>query len=169
MIIIITGLATNSFAGSKHQFDSKGYDKIAKRNIGMILTGNVDADKMLSEMEKLLKFGVAGCEEHMGEPETPAEELKIMKHTIENVNKMTSLALDEIEEQWHEGEFLKAKGIDIGKYDHFAEVMCHYDAVVHPATVIICLRQYKKTNNEDFLEQAKNELAEVREHLKHLE
>ena len=64
---------------------------------------------------------------------------------------------------------MKANGIDISTYDHFSDVMCFCEAVVHPATAIICLKEYKKTKNEELLEQMKAELAEVREHLKHLE
>ena len=120
-------------------------------------------------MDKLLTLGIAGCEEHMGEKETPAIEAKIMRYTIDNAKSMAALSLENIESQWHEGGFLKSKGIDIESYDHFAEVMCHYDAVVHPATAIICLKEYQKSKNEELLEQVKAELAEVKEHLKHLE
>ena len=169
LAVLVFGLVSSVFAGSAHQFDVKSFDKIAKRNIGRVVSGNIDADKMLADMEELVKIGIAGCKEHMGEAETPPEEVKIMKITMENANKMASLTLNDIEAQWHEGGALKANGIDTSKYDHFAEVMCHYDAVVHPATAIICLNEYKKTSNEDLLEQVKDELAEVREHLKHLE
>jgi hypothetical protein len=92
-----------------------------------------------------------------------------MKATVENAQKMKGLSLSEVEAQWHEGSFLKGQGVNMDKYDHFSEVMCHYDTVVHPATAIIALNEYKKTNNEDYLEQVKDELAEVIQHLKHLE
>lgn len=169
LIVLVVGMLSYAFAGTKHQFDTKTYDKIAKRTIGKIISGTVDTDKMIGDMEKLMELGIAGCEEHMGEAETPPTEVKIMKIIVENAGKMKSLTLDEIESQWHEGGALKANGVDIGTYDHFSEVMCHYDAVVHPATAIICLKEYKKTKNEELLEQVKAELAEVKEHLKHLE
>lgn len=169
LAVLIFGLVSNAFAGTAHQFDVKSFDKIAKKNIGRVVSGNIDADKMLADMEKLVELGIAGCKEHMDEAETPPEEAKIMKITMENADKMAFLTLNDIEAQWHEGGTLKANGVDISKFDHFAEVMCHYDAVVHPATAIICLNEYKKTGNEDLLEQMKDELAEVREHLKHLE
>jgi len=160
---------SNGFAGTEHQFDVKSYDKIAKKTIGRVISGNIDADKMMADMEKLIGLGIAGCKEHMTEPETPAEEAKIMESTIKNANTMSSLSLEQIESQWHEGGFMKAKGIDLGKFDHFSEVLCHYDAVVHPATAIILLKEYKKTNNEELMQQLQDELVEVREHLKHLE
>jgi len=169
LMMLIAGMVTNIFAGTKHEFDKKTYDKIAKKTIGRVISGNIDADKMLADMEKLVELGIAGCKEHMSEPETPPIEVKLMKITIDNAGKMASLTLDEIEAQWHEGGVLKADGVDINRFDHFAEVMCHYDAVVHPATAIICLKEYKKTQKDALLEQVKSELAEVREHLKHIE
>jgi len=168
VIVLVVGLASLAFAAA-HEFDKKTYDKLAKKTIGRVISGNIDANKMLADMEKLVELGVAGCKEHMREPETPQSEVQIMKFTADNAGRMQSLTLKEIEQQWHEGGFLKAKGIDINTFDHFAEVMCHYDAVVHPATAIICLKEYKNTKNDELLEQVKAELAEVREHLKHLE
>ena len=114
-------------------------------------------------------MGIDGCNEHMGEAETPANEKKIMQITIDNGNRMSKLSLDEVEAQWHEGGALKKEGINIDGFDHFDEVMCHYDAVVHPATCIICLNEYKKSKSEDLLEQVKDELKEVIQHLKHLD
>jgi hypothetical protein len=169
LIVLVAGIAPYAFAGTTHQFDKKAYDEIAKRTIGRIISDNVDADTMLTDMERLVELGISGCNEHMGEPETPETEVKIMKIIVENAGRMVSLTLDEIEDQWHEGGVLRANGVDISAFDHFSEVMCHYDAVVHPATAIICLNGYKKTKNAGLLEQVKAELAEVREHLKHLE
>ncbi len=168
LVALIAGMGTLAYAETSHEFDKASFDKIAKKTIGGILSGKVDVDAMLIDMNKLLEIGIAGCKEHMTEAETPAEEKKIMKITIDNAQKMTSLTLDQIEAQWHENGALKANGIDTEKYDHFSEVNCHYDTIVHPATALICLKQYKKTKDEDLLEQVKDELVEVREHLKHL-
>jgi len=168
-IVLVFGSVSSVFAASAHQFDVKSYDKIAKKNIGRVISGNIDADKMVGDMEKLVQIGVAGCKKYMGEAETPTEEVKIMKIIIENADKMAFLTLNDIEAQWHEGGVLKANGINIDKFDHFSKVLCNSDAVVHPATAIICLKEYKKSKNEDLLEQVKDELAEVKEHLKHLE
>jgi hypothetical protein len=169
LVFLVAFIVTNAFAQTAHQFDKKTYVKIAKKNIGRILTGKVNTDVMLSDMEKLVDLGIEGCKEHMSEPETPKSEVKMLTTLIDNSRRLTSLSLDQIEEQWHEGGALKAKGIDIGSLDHFDEAMCHYDSVIHPATAIICLKQYKKTNNEELLDQMKAELAEVAEHMEHLD
>ena len=169
LVVLMAVVVTNAFAQTKHEFDKKGYSKIVKKNIGRIISGNIDVDRMLTDMDQLLNMGIAGCEEHMGEKETPATEAKMMRYTIDNARSMPALSLDKIEAQWHEGGFLKSKGIDINVFSHFDEVMSHYDAVVHPATVIICLKEYQKSKNEELLEQMKAELAEVKEHIEHIE
>jgi len=169
LVFLVAFIVTNAFAQTEHQFDKKTYVKIAKKNIGRILTGKVNADVMLSDMEKLVDLGIEGCKEHMSEPETPKNEVKMLSTLIDNSGKLTSLTLEQIEEQWHEGGVLKNKGIDIGTMDHFDEAMCHYDSIIHPATAIICLKEYKKTNNEELLDQMKAELAEVAEHMEHLD
>lgn len=169
LVILIVLVWTSAFAQTKHEFDKSAYDKIAKKTVGRVISGNIDADKMLEDMEKLVELGIAGGKEHMSEPETPPVEAKMMKITIENVGSMRSLTLEDIESQWHEGGFLKANGVDIGSFSHFDEIMCHYDLIVHPLTAIICLNEYKKAKNEDLLEQVKAEIGEAREHLKHIE
>ncbi len=164
-------LFTVNFAGAEetaHEFDAAKFDKIAKKAVGAIISGNVDADAMLGDMEELLELGVSGCEEHMNEPETPEVEKKLMQLAIDNADEMTSMSLADIEAQWHEGGAAKDAGIDIEQFDHFDEVMCHYDGVVHPATCIICLKEYKKSKNDELLTQIQAELEEVREHMKHL-
>ena len=108
-----------------HQWDVKGYDAIAKSIVGAVVSGNVNVDKMVTDCEKLVRMGVEGCEEHMGEPETPADEKKLMELTVAQVDKMVELTLEEIEAQWHDGGAAKAKGLDLHKWDHFAEVTCH--------------------------------------------
>lgn len=169
LLFVFLGAVGNVFAGTEHQFDKVTYEKIVKKTIGNIITGQINPDGMLKDMERLVEIGVQGCKEHMNEVETPEKERKIMKITIDSASQMSGLSLDKIEELWHEGNFLKTNGIDISGMDHFAEVMCHYDAVVHPATAIICLKEYKKARDEELLEQIKAELAEVKEHLQHLE
>ena len=168
-LFILAILPTHAFAGTKEHFDKKAYEKIVKGNIGRIITGNIDVEKMLTDMEQAVKLGLAGCEKYMSEPEIPQIENEIMRYIINNAQKMKSLNLDQIETLWHEGGGLKKKGIDITTMDHFSKVMCHYDSVVHPVTAIICLKQYMRTNDEDLLAQIKAELAEVKEHIKYLD
>ena len=168
-LIVAALIPIHGFAGTENPFDKKAYEKIIKGNIGRIISGNIDVKEMLIDMEQAVKLGLAGCEQYRDKPETPRIENEIMRHIINNAQKMKSLNLYQIETLWHEGGFLKKKGIDISTINHFSEVMCHYDSVVHPVTAIICLKLYMETKDEDLLAQIKAELAEVKEHIKHLE
>ena len=169
VMVLVAFMFTTALAQTRHQFDKDTYVQITKKNIGRILTGKVSPDLMIADMEKLIDLGLEGCNEHMNEPKVPAVEVKLLQLTIEAAPRLKSLSLEEIEDQWHEGGYLKSKGIDIMSLDHFSHAMCHYDSVIHPATAIICLQEYKRTNNEELLEQMKAELAEVAEHMKHLD
>lgn len=150
-------MTTNLFA-QEHEFDSASYEKISKEVIADVISGNTDADKLIANCEKLIDIAIEGCEKYKAETDTPEEEKKIMQIVIDNAKSMSSLSLDEIEEQWHDGGYLRSKGIDPEKYDHFSKVFCYVDTVVHPATCVICLKEGES-------EQVKDELKEVLEHI----
>jgi hypothetical protein len=174
LIILVAGMWTAVFAAEEEHhhgehFNKKLYDKLSKKNIGRIMSGNIDVDAMIADMEELLDQGVEGAEAHMKDSHTPAAEANMMKILIENHEKMTSMSLNDLETQWHEGAALKAQGIDISKMDPLGEAMRHYELLVYPATAIVCLKQYKKTKDEKLLETLKEHLVEARDHLKHLE
>ena len=168
MVLCLAFLAP-TYAGAENTFDIHAYQKLTKKNIGRLISGKVDPAVMTADMKKLIAMGVTGAKEYISKKGIPAEEVKLMEITIANAAAMSNLPMAEIEAQWHGGGFLKAKGIDVSKFGHFAKVMCYYDALVHPATVIICLKQYQKSSDQGLLDQAKDELLEVVEHMKHLE
>ena len=168
LMFLVSGFISNAIAAGDHQFDKATFTKIAKKTIGKVISGNIDADAMITDMEKLVALGIEGCKEHMNEAGTSADEIKVMQMVIDNASSMGSMSLADIEAQWHEGAFAKANGVDISGFDHFSEVLSHYDTVIHPATAIICLKQYKVLADEALLEQVQDELAEVNEHINHL-
>ena len=91
---------------TKHKFDKETFVKIGKKALGAAISGNVSIDAALTNMEQLTSMGVAGCEEHMSEPETPDAEKKILQATIETAkkdengkHKMAALTLEQIEKE----------------------------------------------------------------------
>lgn len=146
--------------------DVSGYKKIANATIKEVLSGSVkDIDKLIADQKKLVAIGVAGCKEYA---KTDPKNAKLMKLVISNADKMMAMGLDEIEEAWHEGGVLAENGIDFEAIDHFSPALSHMDTVVHPATSYIALMEYKKSNDADLLEQVKDELSEVLEHVGHI-
>lgn len=147
--------------------DISGFKKIANATIKEALSGSIaDIDKLIADQEKLVAIGVEGCKEYAKKDPKYA---KLMKIVVSNADKMMAMGLDEIEEAWHEGGVLADNGIDFEAIDHFGAALSHMDAVVHPATTYIALKEYKKTQDGELLEQVKDELSEVLEHLGHIE
>ena len=172
--ILVAGMWTAVFAAEEEHhhgehFNKKLYDKLSKKNIGRIMSGNIDVDAMMADMEELLDQGVEGAEAHMKDSHTPAAEANMMKILIENHEKMTSMSLNDLETQWHQGAALKAKGLDISKLDPLGETMRHLELLVCPAEAIVCIKQYKKTKDEELMAKVEESLVEARDHLKHLE
>ncbi len=149
-------------------FNIDEYDAIAKKTVAAVISGNVNADQMIADMVTLMAMGVAGCKFYLTAEGTPANEAKAMEVTIANADKMTSLDLESIEPMWHDGGVLTENGVDVDAIPHFSPGWSYFDAVVHPATAIICLRDYQASGNDELLDQVQDELTEVREHLKHL-
>ena len=158
-----------AMAGTAHQFDAGEFIKIAKKNVERVINHNIDTTAMIADMETLITLGVEGCKEHMGEAETPDVEKKLMQIVIDGTPDMKNLTLEQIEPEWHNGGVAKSKGVDIEQFNHFAEVLCHYDGIVHPVTALICIKNYEKIKDQNLLDQIKAELDEVIEHMEKLE
>lgn len=146
--------------------DLATFEKIANATIKEALSGSIgDIDKLIEDQKKLVKIGVEGCKEYA---KKDPEHAKLMNLVTDNAEAMMAMSLDDIEEAWHEAEFLTENGIDVDSIEHFSPALSHMDTVVHPATTYIALKEYKKTGDKDLLEQVKDELSEVLEHTSHL-
>ncbi len=157
-----------NFSPLTFALDDKMFHKLADytiRQVDMGIIGDIDA--LLAIQEQLINIGREGGAEYLksGKEKNP-EALRLV---LENAEKMKNLSLDEIETLWHEGNFLKSKGIDIHEIEHFGVMNNLMDAVIHPATSYILIKEYKKTGNSDLLQQVKAELIEVLEHIRHID
>ncbi len=146
--------------------DTGTYKKIANSTIQTVLSGSVsNVDALIADQEKLIAIGIAGCKEYAKQDPKHA---KLMKLVVDNADNMKAMTLDEIEPAWHDGEFVNESGIDFDAIDHFSPALSHMDSVLHPATAIIALRDYKGSGDADLLEQVKDELSEVLKHIEHV-
>lgn len=163
-VLLVAGILLFSMQNAM-AFDKDGFIKITKATIQTVMSGKVaDVDKLIADQEKAIAIAVVGCNEYA---QQAPEHAKLMKLVVDNADKMKAMTLEEIEPAWHEGEFLKKQGINIDDIDHFSAALSHMDSVLHPATAIIALREYKKSQDPDFLSQVKDELSEVLEHITH--
>lgn len=155
-----------SLTSQVQALDVDNYRKIASATIKQMDMGVVgDIDTMIAMQEQLMVLGMEGGVSYLQNNPKGGKPLQLV---ILNAESMKELSLDQIESQWHEGGFLKSKGIDQEKIDHFGPMMSLMDSVIHPATSYLLLQEYKMTGNRDLLVRVKAELFEVLEHINHV-
>ena len=160
-LVLLTFTATAAQA-----FDKATFERLAKASIKEAMSGEIkDPDALIKTQKKLIALGVAGCKEYAKKNPKWA---KLMNLVVKNADKMQTMSLDDIEEQWHEGEALKEIGLNFDEIEHFGAALSFMDTVLHPATVVIVLNEYKKTRDPELLDQIKDELSEVLKHIEHV-
>ena len=159
-------LILSSQAYTVNAMDTEGYIKIANQTIQEANGGFIsNINKLIAMQETLVDMGVAGSKEYI---KTHPEHADVLGEVVANAEKMKRMTLEEIEDQWHMGKHMTAKGYDLEKYDHFGALFSLMDSIIHPATSYISLKEYKRTRNTEFLARASGELIEVVEHVKHI-
>ena len=139
--------------------DVDSYIDIAKQAASTVKKGKTkDIDKLLAQQEELIRLAVEGALKYA--EENPARR-KMMHLLVLNSERMKHLTTEAIEQAWHNGDYLRRNGIDIGNLAHTDAAMAYYHAVVHPAAVFIALTEYKNSNDPELLHKAEDELNEV--------
>ncbi len=167
VITILVTLFVLATSPSLFAIDVAKYTSIVNETVHATLQGGaIDVDALISKQKQLIALGVAGCKERAS---SNPEDSDVMNAIVANATTMQSMSLDEIEDAWHDFGYLKSKGIDPeSRYEHFAAVISLMDSVIHPATAVIALQEYKKDGDSDHLDQVRDELSEVLEHIKHV-
>jgi len=160
-LMLLALCATPLYAIDAQTFIHLANSTIHEANGGFI----ANIDQVIKTQDEMIKLGIEGSRAYIKEH---PEHTKFLTLVIDNADNMKRMTLDEIEAQWHEGQFLKSHGFDIHKMEHFGELFSLMDAILHPATAHICFTQYKKTKNADLLTRASAELIEVVEHVSHI-
>lgn len=146
--------------------DTVLFTKLANDTIQEANGGFVSNINGLIDMQKqMLELGKKGSKQYM---QRHPEHKEILSLVVDNADAMMKMTLDEIEEQWHQGKFMRDKGYDLEKLDHFGELFSLMDSMIHPATSYIALNEYKRTRKQEFLARAAAELIEVVEHVAHI-
>lgn len=162
----VAALFAFSVASTSHAMDVETYLKTAKKTMKAVKKNKVrNVDDLIEQQRELIRLGVEGCLEFA--EKSPAD-AKMMHLIVLNSLKMQNLSLAEIEAEWHAGGYLRAHGIDVDKFTQADVQINYYDAIVHPATAIIALNEYKKSPDSALLEQIHDELAEVVHHVEGL-
>lgn len=148
-------------------FDAAGFTALANQTIRQANMGVAgDIDELIRMQEAMIEMGVQGIEGYVANNPRHA---KLLRAVAANAETMKRLSLDDIEAQWHQGEYLDSRGLGHEDLDHFGPVVSLMDAVIHPATAYICLTQYKETGDSTLLARASAELVEVVAHVAQLQ
>jgi len=160
---IFIGALALALGTSAQAMDTVLYTKMVNDTVHEVRGGFVPNVKRYIKMQKqLVQLGVAGSKEYIMQHPEHADILGLVVDNADNMMKMT---LDEIEDQWHQGKFLKSHGHDVTQMDHFGELFSLMDSIIHPATAYIALKEYKRTSNTAYLDRTAAELIEVVEHI----
>lgn len=164
-LVLLVGLSM-SFTGPALAMDTVLYTKLANDTINEANSGFVsNINQLISIQKQLVEIGVAGSKQYM---KKHPEHQEILGLVVSQADEMMKMSLDEIEAQWHQGAFMRSKGHDLQKMDHFGELFSLMDSIIHPATAYIALKDYKRTRKQDYLGRAAAELIEVVEHVAHI-
>ena len=154
-----------SFVTSAQAADMAKSKELAHQTMDKVkstsLTGS-DIDVLISMQQELIDIGKQAMKEYSASHPKTA---KMLDMVYEKADSMPNLTLKEIEEQWHEKGYLKSKGIRTDALEETSVTGSLMDTVVHPATAIIALRDYKKTKDKALLQQVSDELEEVVHHV----
>lgn len=153
------------FATSANALDVARFKALASQTVQDLNSGNPDIGVLIARQEELIVIGVDGCRDLAAIDPAASP---VMRLVVDGAEGMKHMDLDEIEEAWHDGGVLDEHGIDFDDLDHFGPVVSHMDAVVHPATAYLLLKQYQRDGNRAHLRQVKEELSEVIKHIGHL-
>ena len=161
----IFSVITLCVAATVQAADMGKFVQIAHKTMDTVKSGSIsnnDADALIKMQEELISIGKQAIKEYSTKHPKTAKMLDLV---YDKADTMASLTLPEIEEQWHEKGYLKSKGIRTDALEEKSVTGSLMDTIVHPATAIIALRDYKKSKDAKLLQQVNDELEEVVHHV----
>ena len=151
---------------SAFAFDRAGYQSLIEGVAKEIVTGKFDnLDATLKRLDDATALAKVAARARAAE--VPAD-AKLMEFSIAAPDVIRTTAVDKLEEEWGEGgKAFERAGFGRGLSEHFKASFSYADLLVHPASASVYLSAWRKAPSAALLDQAKNELIEVLEHLKH--
>ncbi|WP_455211157.1 hypothetical protein [Kaarinaea lacus] len=139
--------------------DWQHFEKMATQTIKAVKKGHPkDIDQLIHLQERLMEIGVKACENYA---RANPDDAKMFQLVVSNAEAMKILSLREIKYQWHAKRFLLSHGIPADKLHQNSTTGSLLDAVVHPATAYVALKEYRRTHDSALLEQVDLELSEA--------
>lgn len=164
--VIFLAILGMILASPANAFDKTAYRSLIESVAKEVVVGKFDNfDATLSRLDEAVAIAkVAARERAVAVP----GDAKLMEFSIAAPDAIKKTAVDKLEEEWGEGaKAFERAGFKRGAADQFKATDSYADLLVHPMTAWVYLSAWRKTPSGVLLDQAKNELVEVLEHLKH--
>lgn len=160
-------VAASVFAPPAAQaFQSETYRTLVTETVLALESGDYDIAHLIGVQEQLIDLAVEGARAYGARN---PQHGRMMTFVADEVPAMRAMSLDQLEEDWHEGGALSRIGLDLSSLDLSGAAYAHMDTIVDPVTAYIALKQYRDTGDEEYLELAAEELAEVLDQVEILE
>lgn len=164
--IIAVALMGMVCASPASAFDKTAYRSLIEAVTKEIVLGKFENfDATLRRLDDAAAIAKIAAKEHAAAAPGDA---KLMEFSITAPDAIKKTAVDKLDEEWGDGaKAFERAGFKRGAADQFKTAESYADLLVHPMTTWVYLTAWKKAPSGALLDQAKNELVEVLEHLKH--
>lgn len=123
-----------------------------------------DSKATLARLDEMIKIGISGAKEYSDKQPKFA---KLMAAVIADADAMKGYTDAEIESKWGEqGTGGDAVGIPLKSLGQFDETRAAMELIVSPAHTYIFVKKWETAQKARWLDQARDELNELSEHLK---
>src|SRR5262249_895893 len=120
-------------------------------------------DATLARLDEMIAIGVAGMKEYGG---SRPEMAKLMDAAIADAPNMKGMTDEEIEETGGEtGSAGDATGVALKDLDQFGPERAYLELAVGPAHCYLLIKKWQSTQKARWLDQAKDQMTELQEHL----
>jgi hypothetical protein len=124
----------------------------------------VDSKATLARLDEMIKIGLAGAKEYADRQPKFA---KLMAAVIADAEPMKLYTDAEIEAKWGEqGTGGDASGIPLKSLGQFDETRAAMELIVSPAHAYIFVKKWETAQKARWLDQTRDEMSELDEHLK---
>ena len=154
-----------AFAAPAHAFDTPGYTARVNGMIGELEKQTLpDAKATLARLDEMIALGVGAAREYaVRAPKFAA----LMQGAIADTGTMKASSDAELEDKWGEsGSGGDAAGVALKSLGQFDETRAYLELMIAPATTYIMVNKWQSAKRARWLDQGKDEMTELLEHLK---
>jgi hypothetical protein len=146
-------------------FDKVGFKSRLETTTTELATKTlVDSKATLARLDEMIKIGEAGAKEY---GDRQPKFAKLMAAVTADADAMNGFTDAEIEGKWGEqGSGGDAVGIPLKSLGQFDETRAEIELIVSPAHAYIFIKKWETAQKSRWLDQAKDELTELSEHVK---